>query len=145
MPETVLVPTHYKYLLKTKVVDEANDVFIIILMNAAFAFNPATHINLAAVTAFQIATGNGYTQNGKTLSGVALTENGVTDIAATKWADATWTATGGAIGPTGAAIIFNNTVTEKPVVMCIDFGTDYTTPNSAVFQIKTPEIDVIGP
>lgn len=141
---SVTVPTHYRYLLKTKAIDESSDVFVIILMNPAFIFNTATHVNLAAVAASQLATGFGYTQNGKTLSGVTLIENRITGVASTTWADVSWTASGGIIGPAGAAIVYNNTVTEKPVVMCIDFGTEYTAPNGFILQIKTIGINLIA-
>ena len=144
MSVIVTVPTHYKYLLKTKVIDEANDVFVIILMNPAFTFNPSTHINLAAVTSSQLATGFGYTQNGKTLSGVSLIENRVNGIASTLWNDVSWTASGGSIGSTGSAIIYNNTVTEKPIVMCIDFGTDCVAPDGFILQVKTIGINITG-
>jgi len=143
MPVVTTVPNHYKYLLKTKAIDEANDVFKIILMNTTFAFNKDSHALLADVTADQLATGYGYTQDSKTLSGVTLTENDTDDLASTVWSDVTWTASGGAIGPTGAAIIYDDTVANDPIVMCIDFGADFTTPDGISFQIQAPEIDVV--
>jgi hypothetical protein len=143
MAVVTTVPNHYKYLLKTKVIDEANDTFKAILMNTTFAFNKDTHALLADVTADQLATGNGYTQNSKTLSGVAVTEDDVNDKASTVWADVTWTASGGDIGPTGAAIIYDDTVANDPIVMCIDFGADFTTPDGFSFQLQAPGIDTV--
>lgn len=145
MAVVTTVPNHYMYLLKTKQIDEANDVYKIILMNTTFAFNKDNHATLSDVTADQIATGNGYTQNSKTLTGVSVVENDTTDKASTTWDDVTWTASGGSIGPTGAAIIYNDTVTEKPVTMCIDFGDDLTTQDGISFQIKVPGIDLSQP
>lgn len=136
------VPNHFKYLLATKAVDLANDVFKIILMDSAFAFDKDTHALLADVTANQLATGYGYTQDSKTLSGVTVSENDTSDKATSVWSDVTWTASGGAIGPMGAAVIYDDTVTGDPVVMCIDFGADYTTSDGFSLQIQAPEIDI---
>ena len=145
MAEVTTVPNHYLYLLKTKQIDESSDTYKIILMNTTFAFNKDNHATLADVTADQIATGNGYTQDSKTLTGVSVVENDTLDKATTTWEDVTWTASGGSIGPTGAAIIYNDTVTEKPIAMCIDFGVDHTTTDGVSFQIKAPGIDLGQP
>jgi hypothetical protein len=142
MAVVTTVPNHYKYLMKTKVIDEANDVFKIVLMNTSFAFDKDAHALLADVTSNQIATGNGYTQNNKTLSGVAITEDDSTDKAKTVWSDVTWTASGGSIGPVGAAIIYDDTAANDPIVMCIDFGADFTTPDGFSFLIQAPGIDL---
>jgi hypothetical protein len=136
------VPNHYKYLLKTKQIDESSDVYKIILMDSAFAFDKDTHALLADVTANQLSTGFGYTQNAKVLAGVAVTENDSTDKATTIWSDATWTANGGDIGPTGSAVIYNDTHANKPVAACVDFGADFTTPDGFSFQIQAPELDI---
>ena len=69
MAITVTVPNHYKYLLKTKQIDESSDTYKIILMNPTFVFDKDSHAELADVTADQLPTGNGYTQNSKTLPG----------------------------------------------------------------------------
>ena len=142
MAIVVTVPNHFKYLLATKAIDFANDAFKIILMNTTFAFDKDTHATLADVTADQLSTGYGYTQDNKTLSGVTVTENDTTDKATAVWSDITWTASGGAIGPTGAAIIFDDTVSGDPVVMCIDFGADYTVADSFSFQIQAPSFEL---
>jgi hypothetical protein len=142
MAVVATVPNHFKYLLATKAVDLANDTFKIILMNTTFAFDKDSHALLADVTADQLSTGNGYTQDSKTLSGVTVTENDITDKATSVWSDVTWTASGGSIGPSGAAIIYDDTVANDPVVMCIDFGADFTTPDGFCFQIQAPEIDL---
>ena len=139
MAIVVTVPNHYKYLLKTKQIDESSDTYKIILMNTTFAYNKDTHAELADVTS---ATGNGYTQNGKTLTGVSVTENDTTDKAETRWANASWIASGGTIGPSGAAIIYNDTVTGKPIGCCIDFGVDKTAEDGTGLLIETPGLDL---
>jgi len=142
MAVVTTVPNHYKYLLKTKQIDESSDTYKIILMNTTFAFNKDAHALLADVTADQIATNYGYTQDSKTLADVAVTENDSTDKATTVWSDVTWTASSGAIGPVGAAIIYNDTVTGDPIACCIDFGADFTTPDGFLFKIQAPELDI---
>jgi len=142
MAVVVTVPNHYKYLLKTKQIDESSDTYKIILMNTTFAFDKKVHALLADVTADQLATGNGYTQNSKTLTGVSVTENDTTDKAETRWANASWIASGGSIGPTGAAIIYNDSVSGDPIACCIDFGVDKTVEDGTGLLIETPGLDL---
>lgn len=137
MSVIVTVSNHFKYMKDTKKVDMANDVFIAILMNTTFAFNKDTHATLADVTANQLATANGYTQNAKVLANAVVTEDDTEDAAITVWDNVTWMASGGDIGPTGAAIIYDDTTTDDTIVACIDFGTDYTIPATASFQLQT--------
>jgi hypothetical protein len=128
--------------LKVKQIDESTDVYKIILMNDTFAFNKDTHALLADVTASQLSTGFGYTQSNKELTGVVVSENDVNDKASTIWDDVIWTASGGSIGPAGAAIIYNDTIAEKPIACCIDFGTDFNILDGFSFLIQAPEIDL---
>jgi hypothetical protein len=111
-------------------------------MESGFTFDKDAHEELADVTADQLATGYGYTQNSKTLTGVSITENDTTDKAETRWADVTWTATGGSIGPACAAIVYNDTVTNDPIAFCIEFGVNKTTEDGFAFVIGTPGIDI---
>ena len=142
MAFVVTVPNHYKYLLKTKQIDESSDTYKIILMNTTFAFDKKAHALLADVTADQLATGNGYTQNSKTLTGVSVTENDTTDKAETRWANVSWMASGGSIGPSGAAIIYNDSVSGDPIACCIDFGVDKITEDGLGLLIETPGLDI---
>lgn len=127
---------HFKYMKDTKKVDMETDVFKAILMDSTFAFNPDTHATLADVTAHQLATGNGYTQNDKTLAGVTVIEDDANDRSATTWTNVTWTASGGNIGPTGALVIYDDTTSDDTVVGCIDFGTDYTVADGSSLQFQ---------
>ena len=142
MASVTTIPNRLKLLLMTKQIDCANDAFKIILMNSAFVFDKDTHGLLADVTANQIATGYGYTQDAKILTGVTVAQDNVNDMAAVAWSDVTWTAAGGPIGPTGSAIVYDDTATDKPIVMCIDFGEDCTTADGYSFQIKTPKLTI---
>jgi len=136
------VPNHYKYLLKTKQIDESSDTYKIILMNTTFTFDKDAHAELADVTADQLSTAFGYTQDSKILTGVSVTENDTTDKAETRWASVSWTASGGSIGPTGAAIIYNDSVIGDPIACCVDFGVDKTIEDGSGLLIETPGLDI---
>lgn len=114
---------HYKYVLLNAV---SGHTFKAILMKTTFAFDRDAHATLADVTADQIATNYGYTQNDKTLTTVSVSEDDANDQAQFTCDDVTWTASGGDIGPFGAMIIYDDTDANDAVVGCIDFGTDYT-------------------
>lgn len=133
---------HFKYQLASGNIDFDSNVYKVILMNTTFAFDKDTDATLADVTADQLPTGNGYTQNDKTLANVAITEDDTNDKAYVTWDDVTWTASGGSIGPTGAAVIYDDTTTDDTVVGCIDFGTDYTISDGSSLQLQNIQVDL---
>lgn len=128
-----------KYLMGIKAIDFANDSFKIILMASGFVFDKDTHHGYADVSASELATGYGYTRDTKTLTGVALTEDDTNDRLSVTWSNVTWTASGGNIGPTPGAIIYDNTPTTptaKPIVGYIDFGGEQTQVDGGVATIS---------
>jgi len=127
---------HFKYMQSTKKIDFAADSFKAILMNTTFAFNKDTHATLADVTASQLATQFGYTQNDYTLAGVTTTEDDTNDRFSVSWTNITWTASGGSIGPTGSLIVYDDTTTDDTIVGCIDFGVDYTVTDTSSIQFQ---------
>lgn len=133
-----------KYLLATKVIDFANDVFKIILMQSGFTFNIDDHEDYADVLASELATANGYTQGGNTLAGVSVTEDDADDRTEITWNNTTWTAAGGAIGPTPGAIIYDDTVAAPAdaIVGYIDFGGDQTQSDGGVATIANIEVRI---
>ena len=134
-----------KYLLATKAIDFANDTFKIILMATGFTFDIDTHHGYADVSASELGTGNGYTAGGNTLAGVAVTEDDTDDRTEVTWNNTTWTASGGSIGPTPGAIIYDDTVTSPtadPIVGYIDFGGDQTQSDGGVATIANIEFRI---
>lgn len=134
-----------KYLLASKIIDFANDSFKIILMGTGFTFDKDTHHGYADVSASELSSGNGYTQNTKTLAGVAVTEDDTDDRCEITWSNVTWTASGGAIGPSPGAIIFDDTVTtptDDPIVGYIDFGGDQTQADGGTATISNIEVRI---
>jgi hypothetical protein len=146
MPSTA--SNKLKFLLASKIIDFANDTFKIILMASGFVFNKDTHHGYADVSASELATNFGYTQNTKTLAGVAVTEDDTDDRCEITWSNVTWTASGGSIGPTPGAIIFDDTVTEAgvtvadPIIAYIDFSGDQTQADGGTATISNIELRI---
>ena len=139
------VSNKMKYLLATKAIDFANDSFKIILMESGSVFNADTHHGYADVRASELANGYGYTRNTKTLSGVVVIEDDINDRCSVTWSNVTWTASGGAIGPTPGAIIFDDTVTTPtadPIIGYIDFGGEQTQADGGVATISGVEVRI---
>ena len=132
---------HYKYMLMDSKIDLSEDTLKIILMNTTFAFDKDAHATLASVTADQLATGDGYTQDTKALTNLVLAEDDVNDKGVMTCDDVSWTADGGDIGPSGAAIIYDDTTSDDTVIGCIDFGQDITATDGADFEIKSIKIN----
>ena len=128
-----------KYLLATKVIDFANDVFKIALMQSGFTFDKDTHHGYADVSGSELATANGYTAGGNTLAGVSLTEDDTDDRTEVTWNNTTWNAAGGSIGPSPGAIIYDDTAADDPIVGYIDFGGDQTQADGGTATISSIE------
>jgi len=126
-------------------IDFASDTFKMILMSTGFTFDPDTHHGYADLSASELANGNGYTTGGVTLAGVTVTENDTTDLCEITWNNATWTASGGTIGPTPGAVIFDDTAASPQadtVVGYIDFGGEVTEPDGGVATVANPKVTV---
>lgn len=129
------------YLTSKKTIDFSADVFKIILMTSGFAYNRASHHKYSDVSASELGTGNGYTQASKVLSGVSVTRNDTLFKTVVSWANPSWTASGGSIGPTAGAFIYDDTHADDPLVQYIDFGGDGTEPDGGTFTITNPKIE----
>lgn len=143
MPETITHSNHYKYQRDRGLIDLAADSLLVILLNTTFAFNAASHATLADVTADQLATGNGYTQDNKAITGQVLTEDDTLGRSFLAVDFITFMASGGTIGPTGAAVIYDDTTSDKTVVACIDFGTDITVADGQSLQFRNLVIESV--
>ena len=143
------VSNKLKFLLASKIIDFANDTFIIILMQSGFVFDRDAHMAYADVSAFELATANGYTIKTKELTGVKVTEDTVNDYCSVVWSNVTWTATGGSIGPTPGAIIIDDTVEADgdevpadPIIGYIDFGGNQTQADGGTATISNIEVRI---
>lgn len=137
-------------MLGKQLVDVSSDTFKIILMDDTFAFDADNHATLADVLASpscELETGSGYTQQSKELSGGSWAEDDSGNQGIRTFDDVSWTASGGDIGPTGSAVIYDDTATSgspssPTIVGCIDFGADYTIPDGSIFKIEAPVISL---
>jgi len=105
MAVVLTLSNHYKYQKMRGQINLASDDLRILLMNNTFAFDKDSHATLSDVDTDQLATVNGYTKNDETLTGLTLTEDDVNDKGHFVCDDPSWTANGGDIGPTGAALV----------------------------------------
>lgn len=131
---------HFKYQSFIGNIDFSNDIFKIILMASGFTFDKDSHATYADVSASELATGNGYTQNAATLANVVVSEDDTNDRANVVWDNYVWTASGGNIGPTPGAIIFDDTSSDDTIVGYIDFGSDQTASDGGTFTITAPTV-----
>ncbi len=136
----VTVSNHFKYQQGLGLINLSTDSFKIILMNSAFTFDRDAHATLADVTASQLATLNGYTQDNKELDNQAWAEDDTNDKGLFTCDDVTWTATAdddaNGIGPTGSYIIYDDTTADDTVICCVDFETDYTVFEGSSIQVQ---------
>lgn len=110
------------------------DTYTINLYSAFTHDATATTKATAEAGATQLSTANGYTQNAKNLTTVAVTTV-TTNDAMFDADDVIWTASGGDIGPARYALLFNDTDTDDPPVLSIDFGENKTANTGTDFKI----------
>ena len=131
-----------KYLLATGAINFSSDTFKIILMGTGFTFNKDTHHYYSDVSGSELASGNGYTTGGNTLAGVSVTEDDTDDRTEITWNNTSWTASGGAIGPTPGAIIYDDTHASDAIVGYIDFGGEQTQADGGTCTISNIEVRI---
>lgn len=135
MAITTTVSNHASYMLFTKKIDCENDTFVGVLLNNTFVFNKDTHATRSDISASELTTQYGYAP--LTLTGVSVVEDDTEDGAVVTWNDAVWTANGGAIGPSAAMAVFDDTTTDDTVCFCVEFGTTITAADGQNFTVDT--------
>ena len=126
-------------------IDFSTDSFFVILMDDTFTFDRDTHGLYSDISTDELTSGNGYTVADYTLTAdAAWAQDNTDDEAARSWENATWTASTGSIGPTGAAVILQTTATlaDSVIVGCIDFGEDVTVTDGVSFQLQNLGFDL---
>jgi len=113
--------------------------FKIVLMASGFVFNEDTHHGWADISASELANGNGYTTGGQTLASVAAAVDDVNNKGKLTAADVSWTASGGSIGPTPGAIIYDDTDTGDLIVGYCDFNGNKTVTDGNPLQVTNIE------
>ena len=104
----------FKANLMNKILDLEADTIIAILLDDSHGFT-TTHNNLTDVSANELDTAGGYTQQDKELAGKAVTQGATTkwDATDTSWADATFTAY--------HCVLYDETAAND-LICSIDFG-----------------------
>lgn len=118
--------------------DLDSDTLKVCLMDASFSFNATSHSTYADISANELASGNGYTTGGNTITSVSASTVSTASTPHTlkvTAANSVWTASGGAIPSTTAAVIYDTTVSNQ-IIQCIDFGATYATPDGKAFQLN---------
>ena len=142
MAITVYKPNHAKYMISTGGVVLSTDTIKAVLLDTSFTPNIDTHATLSDITANQLSTEYGYTQNNKTVTNQAVTENDTTDKAEWDCDDVTWTASGGDIGPFQYLAFYSDTSSDDTVLAIIDYGVSYTITDGASFTAKDNQITI---
>ncbi|MFZ9959273.1 MAG: hypothetical protein ACO3GP_02680 [Candidatus Limnocylindrus sp.] len=110
----------------------SSDTYKVALYTAATYSAAAT--TLAGITKTEVASGNGYTTGGATLASVAVTTV-TTNDAKFDANDVSWTVPAAGSLAAAYAILYNDTDTNDPPVLFIDFGETITTTDGGIFQI----------
>ena len=116
-------------------------VFKMALMTTGWdvnTFNKDTHGVWSDVSAGELFTAFGYAGVGDASSNMTVTaitqENG-TDVGQVTFSNMQWTATGGSIGPSGGAIIYDSSASNI-IVGYIDFNGDQTATDGGTFTVS---------
>ena len=84
----------------------------------------------------------GYVKDTKTTGTITLTEDDTYDYLNASFPNVTWTASGGSIGPTPGAILYDFTATEKTIIGYIDFDGEQTATTGETFNIAAGTIRI---
>lgn len=129
------------YLMAKGDVDLDTDALIWILMDSGFTFDRAAHHVYADISGSELGAGNGYTQKTKAAAGINIVRNDTLYKLTITWSNPQWTASGGAIGPSPGAFLLDDTVTNDPLVLYVDFGEEGTEPDGGTFTIANPKFE----
>ena len=97
-------------------IDLVNDDLKCILMQTSYAWDPVNHKTYSDVSASELPDGNGYTAGGQSLTGKVWQRDDANKRAVLTCDDVIWLASGGSIGPCKSIIVYDNTVTDKPII-----------------------------
>ncbi len=71
-----------------------------------------------------------------------MTEDDTNDRCEVSFDNVSWTTSGGDIGPTPGAIIYDDTTADDTIITYLDFGADQTAPNGTNFAINTLRVRI---
>jgi hypothetical protein len=115
--------------LAEKVHNLGSDTLKVMLTNTAPVATNTIKANLT-----EIAAGNGYTAGGNTASVTSSAQTSGT-YKLVLGDPATWTASGGSIGPFRYAVLYNDTATDKNLIGFYDYGSEVTLADGESFAV----------
>jgi len=118
------VYNRFKANLANKIVDIEGDTLKIALLDSNHSFD-ADHNTWADVSANEVS-GTGYTAGGQALSNASVTQDNTNDLAKLDADDVTWS---GSTITAAFAVIYDDTLANKDLICCIDFGGDISSTN----------------
>lgn len=132
----------FKSLLLDAVINGAT--IKMILMATTFTFNIDSDDGYGDISASELANGSGYTTGGATMTGYAVAVDDVNDRADATWDNVVWTASGGSIGPSPAAVMYNDSDATTPdsCIGDIAFGSDQTATDGGTFTVQNPTVRI---
>jgi hypothetical protein len=99
--------------------------------------------NMVAIQAAdELPTGNGYSENGVLLTGQAVIEDDANDRAQMICNNIDFSASGGSVGPSPGALLYDDTVTEKTIIGYLDFGGDQTIADGNKLRLENVRIRI---
>ena len=113
---------------------------VIVFTNTSGLVEEAAGDSVSVTANDELATGAGYTQDTKTLANTTVTEDDTNDRCEMTCDNVTWTASGGPIGPSPGAIIYDDTAADNAIIGYLDFGGEQTATDGAAFTINNIKI-----
>ena len=90
----------------------------------------------------ELASANGYLQNSTALGAATITDNTSAGSVDITFPTVSWTASGGDIGATPGAIVYDDTNADDVIVGYLDFGGEQTAANGSDFTIASLSVRV---
>ena len=142
MALSITFGNHFKNHLALGDLNLDTDTFMLALMATGFTFNKDTHEDWADVSASEYAdTTHGYAAAGAAVT-TTVTEDDTDDRTEIALSNTAWTATGGDIGPSPGAILYDDTETDKVIVCYLNFDGNKTAVESANFEVNSVELRI---
>ena len=120
--------------LAEKVHNLGADTLKVMLTNVAPVATNSIKTNIT-----EISAGNGYTAGGNTAAVTSSAQTSGT-YKLVLGDPATWTATGGSIGPFRYAVLYNDTATNKELIGWWDYGSSITLADGESFAVDLDQV-----
>jgi hypothetical protein len=96
--------------------------------------------NVTVTSNDEIAGGYGYSADTKVLTGQAVAEDDTNDRSEMTCDSITWNASGGSIGPTPGAILYDDDSSDDTIIGYLNFDGDQTVPDSSAFTLSNVKV-----